>query len=149
TEQCEDPEIRARALYLLATSTTIVDPPRGARNWLRLAEELPEHSYADDALFHAAGVARRQGEPARARERLATSDARYPGGDFRSEALFKLFWIERQAGRLEEGLQALFQLEGERRERARALYWQGRTLLDLGRPAEALAAFRRLMTQHA
>ena len=149
TEQCEDPEIRARALYLLATSTTIVDPPRGARNWLRLAEELPEHSYADDALFHAAEVARRQGETDRARELLHTAVARYPGGDFRSEALFKLFWIERQAGRLEEGLQALFQLEGERRERARALYWQGRTLLDLGRPAEALAAFRRLMTQHA
>lgn len=149
TKRCEDPETRARALYLLATSTTILDPPRGAKNWMRLAEELPEHSYADDALFHAAEVARREGETERARELLHALVARHPNGDFRSEALFKLFWIERQEGRLEEGLQALFQLEGERRERARALYWQGRTLLDLDRPAEALVAFRRLLIEHA
>ena len=147
-ERCEDSEVRVRALYLLATSTTVVDPPRGAQNWLRLAGEFPHHSYADDALFHAAEVARSQGELQRARELLHRLIERHPGGDFRGEALFRLFWLERQQGRLEEALLALHQLEGERRERPRALYWQGRTLLDLGRPAEAVAAFRRLLVDH-
>lgn len=147
--RCEDPEIRARALYLLATSTTILDPPRGAKVWRRLAEELPEHSYADDALFHAAEVERRAGNLVGAKQGLHALIARYPDGDFRAEALFRLFWIERSEGNLEAGLSALFQLEGDPRERPRALYWQGRTLLDLGRPAEALAAFRLLLTRHA
>jgi len=147
-DRCPDPEIRVRALYLLATSTTILDPPRGEQTWLRLAGEFPDHSYADDALFQAAEVARRQGELDRARELLHRLVERYPGGDFRAEALFKLFWLERQQGRLAEALLALFQLEGEWRERPRALYWQGRTLLDLGRPAEALVSFRTLLVEH-
>lgn len=148
-DRCQDEAIRAPALYLLATSTTIIDPPRGARNWRRLAAELPAHSYADDALFHAAEVDRRAGDVQGARETLHALIERYPDGDFRAEALFKLFWLERQEGRLEEGLLALFQLEGDLRERPRALYWQGRTLQDLGRPAEALAAYRILLLEHA
>lgn len=148
-DRCEDPEIRARALYLLATSTTILDPPRGAKVWKRLAAELPEHSYADDALFHAAEVERRAGRLDAARELLHELIARYPDGDFRAEALFHLFWMERGEGRLEAGLPALVALEAEPRERPRALYWQGRTLLELGRPAEALAAYRVLLLEHA
>src|SRR5690606_16323731 len=147
--RCQDPEVRARALYLLATSTTILDPPRGAKVWRRLAAELPDHSYADDALFHAAEVERRAGNLEAARATLHELATRYPDGDFRAEALFKLFWIERGEGNLEAGLSALFPLEAELRERPRALYWQGRTLLDLGRPAEALAAFRVLLLDHA
>src|SRR5690606_23733272 len=99
--RCGDPEIRARALYLLATSTTILDPPRGAKVWRRLAEELPEHSYADDALFHAAEVERRAGNLVGAKQGLHALIARYPDGDFRAEALFRLFWIERSEGNLE------------------------------------------------
>src|SRR5690606_19607378 len=84
-----------------------------------------------------------------ARELLHELIARYPDGDFRAEALFHLFWMERGEGRLEAGLPALVALEAEPRERPRALYWQGRTLLELGRPAEALAAYRVLLLEHA
>lgn len=149
-DACTDRDVVARAFYLLATSTSIVAPQEGAAVWRRLASTLPDHSYADDALFFAAEIERRAGRLQVARDELRGLIETYPEGDYRKEALFQLFWLDRQAGRPKRGLAALRTLEAEAAGTAdgeRALYWLGRTLEQLGRKVEAVAAWKALVTQ--
>src|SRR5262249_13988972 len=50
--RCADPDLRARAMYVLGSSRSIVDPARASQTYEALAQEFPTHSFADDALFY-------------------------------------------------------------------------------------------------
>src|SRR5690606_30000910 len=53
-ERCLDPDVRVRALYVLGSSSSIVDHPRAIGVYQQIAREFPEHSFSDDALFFTA-----------------------------------------------------------------------------------------------
>lgn len=153
-EQCEDPQLLPRALYVLGFSRSIVDPERGVETYKRLAREFPEHSFADDALFHAAELEVKTGHPERAAELLQELARLYPQGDFLGEALFKAFWIARTTRAEDGGLPLLQQLEErlaqgeETYDVERARYWRARTLQERGEVKAAADLFEQLMLDH-
>ncbi|HUB08896.1 MAG TPA: transglycosylase SLT domain-containing protein [Myxococcales bacterium] len=102
------PELRARALYVLGSSASIVQPELGVQVYEQLAKEYPRSSFADDALFYEADLqGTRLDDAAKATATLERLVATYPHGDFTVEALFRLFWLARAAGKASAGVSSL------------------------------------------
>ena len=147
---CSDPEVRVRALYLLASAASIAgDRDESVRLYRRLARDFPDHSFADDALFYAADLLARLGRTDEAREALAGLVRDHASGDFRDEARFRLAWLARRAGDADAAAAQLLALEEERRddpyEHARAAYWRARVLA--GRGEEGRVAARAIWAE--
>ncbi|MET0402499.1 MAG: transglycosylase SLT domain-containing protein [Cystobacter sp.] len=155
TEQCQDAELRPRALYVLGYSESVVEPESSVQTYLQLARDYPQHAYADDALFYAAGKARELGEKAAAVGYLDQLIAGYPEGNFASEALFQRFWNYRAEGKNDAALEALTRIEALRGKGSthesvqRARYWRARLLPQLGHQVEAHALLERVAAEGA
>jgi len=153
-EKCPDPELRPRALYVLGSSRSIVDPANATATYELLAHDYPAHSFADDALFYAADLHARAGEQDKALERLQQLVQQYPAGDFTAEALFKIFWLQRQGKQSEEALKTLNLIEerylaaDESLDVERARYWRARMVEDAGDAAGAAQGFATVATEH-
>ena len=151
---CSDPELRARAMYVLGSSRSIVDPARAAQTYEALAREFPTHAFADDALFYAADLHLRAGEVERATAILRQVAADYREGDFAAESLFKLFWILRDHGELKPALEILDEVEArygkadESYEVERARYWKARALEKSADVQAAAQLLEALTTEH-
>ncbi len=146
---CQDPAVRVRALYVLASAGAVVDPEAAIQDYLRLAREFSDHSLADDALFFAADLLARAGKLDEARRTLAQLAERYPHGDYRPEALFRIAWLAKRQGDLEGAIATLGRIEQEYQgtdayEQARAAYWRARLLA--GRGGKDLEAGRAVWT---
>ena len=132
--RCADPEVRAKALFLLAQLEGLAGKPDAESLWAALAAHFRDSSLADDALLNQALLRRKAGDPAGARALLQQLADQFQTADTRPEAIFQIFWSLRGEGRAREGLAALDQLaarpdaEGAGEERAR--YWRARTLLE-------------------
>jgi soluble lytic murein transglycosylase len=154
-EQCQDETLRPRVLYVLGYSESVVEPAQAIATYLRLAHDYPQHLYADDALFYAAGKALELGEKAAAMGYLDQLIARYPDGNFAAEALFQRFWVYRAEGRSDAALEALTRIEalqgkGSTHESVqRARYWRARLLTSLERTVEAHALLERVASEGA
>ncbi len=134
---CQDPAMRVRALYVLASAGAVADPDSAIHDYLRLAREFPEHALADDALFLAADLLARAGKVEEARRTLAQLAEQYPRGDYRPEALFRMAWLAKRQGDLDGAIAALARIEQEYQgsdayEQARAAYWRARLLASRG-----------------
>ncbi len=143
-------ELRERALYVLGSSASIVAAPLGVQVYEQLADEYPDSSLADDALFYEGDLFARQNDPARARATLERLARRYPKGDFAVEALFRLFWLARSAGQPEQGLPALDRIVSQlsamplSEPLLRARYWRATTRAASSSPAERAAGLAEL-----
>ncbi len=132
--RCADPDLRARALYLLAQLETLAGKPDAGPLWQALARKFPQSTLADDALFTEAVVRRRAGDLAGERALLQDLVDHHLDSDLREEAIFRLFWSHQVEGNGRAGLVYLDQLashpdpEGADEERAR--YWRARALLE-------------------
>ncbi|AKU91276.1 transglycosylase SLT domain-containing protein [Vulgatibacter incomptus] len=152
--QCKEPALRVKALYILGYSASIVAPARAVEVYELLAKDYPGHSFADDALVYAAELRLRAGDRAGARAELVRMVEEYPDGDFRPDGLFRLFWIDRDAGEAAKGLEFLQRIERDYAsapdpiDLERSLYWQARTFADLGRKVEAVVTYERLLRSH-
>jgi len=150
----KEPDLRARAMYVLGSSRSIVDIPHGPKLYEQLAADYPNHAFADDALFYAADLYVKGGKLDAALLRLDEVGRRYPKGDFASEALFKAFWIHRRRGEAEKALGALDQIEQtfadaeESYDVERAQYWRARMRLDAGKKQEAAELLEKLALDH-
>ncbi|MGZ6142527.1 MAG: tetratricopeptide repeat protein, partial [Myxococcales bacterium] len=131
--RCADADVRARALYLLATLEVIAQKPDAGPLWESLARKYPQSTLADDALFNESVAARRAGDREAERALLRDLIDNHLDSDLRSEAIFRLFWSFWTDGKARQGLALLDQLaahpdpEGAEEERAR--YWRARVLL--------------------
>lgn len=152
--RCTDRGVRAKALYILGQSTSIVAVDKAPSVYQTLANDYPDHSFADDALLFLAELRMRADDWKGAREALQLLVDRYPAGDYRADALFRLFWIDREHKHLKRGLENLRILERDYAnapdsgELERSLYWQGRTLVSLRRKTEAGATWEKLVREH-
>lgn len=148
--RCADPDERVRALYLLASATSIGgDGDEAIALYRRLAREFPTHPFADDALYFAADLLARAGKTDEAREALVELARDHPDGDYRDEARFRVAWLAKQAGDFDGAIAQLRVIEEERREdayeSARAAYWRARLLAEReGGREEALAVWAEL-----
>lgn len=144
-EGCEDPDLRVRSLYLLASAASISgDREEAVGLYRRLAREFPAHSFADDALFFAADILARDGRTEEARDALGALARDHLGGDYRDEARFRLAWMARQAGKEDLALAQLLVIEEEQDgkdafEHARAAYWRARLLSSRGERGDRAA----------
>lgn len=136
-----------------------------AKLFARAETEHPAHTYADDARLRQAeiwaGLAVKEANDAgvsqaeaRAAELLAGLIDRYPVGDMRSEALFRLFFRAWKSGDvaqsrrwLETALAKVPREEGWW-EAGRTLYWLGRVAEREGKAAAAVEAFTRCLREY-
>lgn len=152
--QCKSPDLRARALYVLGSSESIIDFSQGAATYETLARDFPAHPFADDALFYAADLYEKNGDVAKALARLEDLTTRYPGGDFYAEALFKSFWIHRRLNGKSQALAILDKIEkglataDESYDVERERYWRARLVETEGRKDEAVELLARLALEH-
>ncbi|NMO17330.1 transglycosylase SLT domain-containing protein [Pyxidicoccus fallax] len=152
-EQCNSPEYRPQALYVLGYSQSVVDPKSAITTYATLARDYPEHGYADDALFFSAWFLQRTGDTDAAMARYEETARRYPGGNFASEALFRAFWLHTRRDEPEAALAALKAVEqlpeAARTDEAlwRARYWTARMQEGGPNAAEAFAAYELLAAE--
>ncbi|MCA2977651.1 MAG: lytic transglycosylase domain-containing protein [Myxococcaceae bacterium] len=152
--RCTDPDVRAKALYTLGFSQTVVAPEAAVATYEALALEFPDHPLADDALFHAAEARQRSGDLSGATDRLAELADRFPLSDMGADGLFKLFWLRRAGGDHPGSLEVLDEIEvrfgavDEPHEVERARFWRARALEALGRRDEAVALLAQNATNH-
>jgi soluble lytic murein transglycosylase len=152
--KCPDPELRARVLYVLGYSRSIVDSSRAAGTYEALAHDYPGHPFADDALFFAADVYVQNGDPDSALARLGEILERYPDGDFLGEAAFKSFWLRRKRNETQPAFAILDWIERTFADRAetydveRARYWRARMHEGLGEKARAAELLTALAVEH-
>ncbi|MEY2669496.1 MAG: hypothetical protein RJA59_2134 [Pseudomonadota bacterium] len=146
-EACTDPGLRPRALYLLSVARANVKNASGIETYRQFAAEYPENAQSDDALYFAADLLVREG---RREEALALLDElveRYPGGDYRADAIFRGAWLRRRQGDLDGAIEAFARIEELYRdqdpyEHARALYWRARTQLQRAGKGDRAAALK-------
>src|SRR5215813_1404402 len=153
TAQCSEPDLLARGLFVLGSSRSIIDPQRAAVTYEALARDFPDHAFADDALFYAADLHLRAGQPQLALSRLKELAEKYPTGDFFAEALFRSAWIERHQNQTESQLRLLNELEvrfanSDPYEVQRAQYWRARTLESLGDRRQAVELLSALSQKY-
>ncbi len=153
-DRCADPEVRVRALYLLASATSIAgDKDEAVAIYRRLARDFPRHAFADDALFFAADILARSGKTVEAREALAEVARAYPAGDYRDEARFRIAWLAMRGGDADAALSQLLLIEesvDDPYEHARAAYWRARLLEGRGPDGKraARAIWADLVSRH-
>jgi soluble lytic murein transglycosylase len=147
-DRCRDhDDIRAWARFYAAKSYSSQNLTAEAiAQYDVLAEELPNHRLADDALILAARLAEGRGDAAGMRTRLLRITSDFPAGDMRGEARFLLAYQARREGHLTGALahlDAALAEPGEHGEdeRGRAAYWRGRVLESLERQAEAATQY--------
>ena len=132
--RCAEPDVRSRALYLLAQLETLSGKPTAGPLWEALARKYPKSTLADDAIFNQALAARRAADPEKERALLKELVDLHPESDMRSDALFRLFWAQWVDGKPRQGLIWLDQLaadpESDGYEEERARYWRARSLLE-------------------
>jgi peptidoglycan lytic transglycosylase len=132
--RCAEPDVRARALYVLAQLETIGGKPTAGALWEALARKYPKSSLADDALFNQALAARRAHDVEKERALLRDLVDHHPESDLHSDALFRLFWSDWSDGNPRQGLVWLDQLaadpDSDGYEEERARYWRARALLE-------------------
>lgn len=150
---CSDPDVEARARYLAARAYTQFDEvDRALALYASLVAEAPTHRLADDAVYRSARLHRGRGDDQAFVDALASMERRFPTGDMRGDALFELGFHHREQGEHARAL-AVFERgmrtgigEDAEDDRGRFAYWRARSLMDLGRGEEAVAAFAELAT---
>jgi len=147
-KKCTDPDLKARAAYVLGFSRSVLDPKAGAAVYEQLAKDAPGHPFADDALFYAADGRLRGGDPEGAKAILKELVEKYPTGDQAAEGLFRQAWLAKAAKAWPdakaalEGIEQRFTASDDPYEVERAQYWRARVLEasgDAKAAAEVLA----------
>ncbi len=132
--RCADPDVRSRALYLLAQLESMAQKPTAGPLWEALSRKYPQSYLADDAVYNQSIAARRAGDIEKERALLRELVDHFLDSDLRGEALFRLFWSYWSQGNAREGLSWLDQLaahpDSDGYEEERARYWRARTLLE-------------------
>jgi soluble lytic murein transglycosylase len=152
-EQCNLPEVRPQALYVLGYSQSVVDKDAAVGTYDTLARDYPEHGYADDALFFAGWLLQRQGELDAALSRYDVLAQRYATGNFASEALFRSFWLHQRRGERAAALASLQAVEklpqAARKDEAlwRARYWHARVMETQNEVQAALSGYENIANE--
>lgn len=118
---------------------------QAAKGFQAIADEFPDHSYADDALLLVGESWAEAGDKPREREAYEKLLARFSGGDMAFEARRRLLVLALTQDRVEDALKLADEGLAARgldlRERAKLHYFRGRSLHRLGRRDEAVAAW--------
>jgi soluble lytic murein transglycosylase len=154
-EKVKDRDRHAKALYQAGRAwVSKGDPKKAIGYFQRLEQEHPGHAYADDALLRHAEVLEDQGKEAEAAALLERLPQRYPHGDMRGEALWRLAWRAWKAGKPPEVIRwTQANVKSVPREdvwyaEGRAHYWCARAEERQGDLQKAFAAYERAIREY-
>jgi soluble lytic murein transglycosylase len=122
--------------------------------YAKVEKQHPEHTYADDARLRQAEQHRELGNQDKVTELLSSMPTRYPDGDMRAEAMWRLAWRAFKAKSYREALGWLEKqvktkpLDDNYWAEGQAQYWMGRSHAALGDKRKALAAYERAVTTY-
>ena len=141
-------DLHVKSAYQAGRTLVMLDKAKEAiARYGIIEEQYPENSYADDARVLAARQYRWLGEDKKADDLLATVSAKYPTGDMRSEAFWRLAWPAYKRGEyktaekwLQEQVRAV-PLETHWSREGQALYWLARTRAKQGLTSAAFDTY--------
>ncbi len=158
-DKLTDPVQLGRALFVLGDTVGKAGDDREAIALLERVGQLPAGDETQArALQRLHKLYGNVNEPKLAAEALQNVLAQHPAADERELALWNLGFAEFRAKRWPEALQHLVQLEKDfghlwtgswQSWRAKALYWQGRTLAQMGQKDAALEAWTTVAQTYA
>jgi soluble lytic murein transglycosylase len=154
-QQAGNVDLQVKAAYQAGRSYSFLGQHQTAIERYVQAESLsPTHTFVDDARLRQAEEQASLGNQDAVTELLGSIPQRYPDGDMRAEALWRLGWRAWLAGRYEEAA-GWFQLQIDTVPvdpnwwaEGQALYWKARALAKLGRPSEAVALYREAVLRY-
>jgi soluble lytic murein transglycosylase len=136
------------------------DPKKAIERFTKAETWHPEHTIADDARLRQAEqwqILEDQGEPGAAEKVVAALEKlpeKFPNGDMRAEALWRLAWRSWRAAKYDDTIRWLgkqitavpheenYWAEGQ------TYYWIGRAKEKLGKPIDAVGAYLRCVREY-
>ncbi|MBI5327402.1 MAG: transglycosylase SLT domain-containing protein [Deltaproteobacteria bacterium] len=141
-----DDKIRQESLIWLARTYIRLKDFKNAKNILKTfiivyADNTSDNQYREESIYRLAIIAKEEGDINLTTLLLRQLLAEKPSSSYRNDALWQLGWIYYTQGNLEKSLDTLKTLENSP-IRMRAIYWQGKISLMLGRKDNALKLFK-------
>ena len=127
---------------------------KAVAQYRRLEKEFSRHTYADDARLRMAEVYMEMGKKGAARKTLAAIPRKYPDGDMKREALWRLArqaYIARRYKRAQKHLDRIIRKLGRATiyyAHGRALYWKARIMDTRRRGATARKLYARCIQEY-
>jgi soluble lytic murein transglycosylase len=138
----DDSKIRQESLIYLAKAYIKLKDFKSARDVLKTFISIyNDRGLRDEALYKLAMIAKDEGDINLAAAFLNQLIAENPSSSYKNDALWQISWISYQQGNLKESLEALIPLENSPLK-MRAVYWQGKISLVLGKKDNAARLFK-------
>jgi soluble lytic murein transglycosylase len=143
-----DKDLEIKSLYNAGRSYAFIKDHRTAVDRYRAAQKVdPAHSYTDDSLLREAEEWADLGDDSKVEAALASLPDRFPDGDMRAEALWRLGWRAWRKGDVAAALRwwqkqiAKVPLDDNYWAEGQPQYWIGRALARQGKAAQAVASY--------
>jgi soluble lytic murein transglycosylase len=143
-----DKDLEIRSGYQAGRSYAFIRDHRTAVKRYKAAQLVdPTHSYSDDSLLREAEEWADLGDDAKVRAALSALPDRFPTGDMRAEALWRLGWRAWRKHDLGEAIEwwkkqiAAVPIDDNYWAEGEAQYWIGRALAKQGKAKAALASW--------
>lgn len=145
----DDDKIRQESLIWLARNYIRQKDMKSAGNTLRAFTSLyADRNLRDEAIYRLAMIAKDEGDANLAAAFLEQLIAESPASSYKDNALWQAGWMRYAQGDLEKSLEILKKIELAHKSlenssmRMRALYWQGKISLMLGKKDNAVRLFK-------
>ncbi|MEK7841118.1 MAG: transglycosylase SLT domain-containing protein, partial [Deltaproteobacteria bacterium] len=138
----DDGKIRQESLIYLARAYIKLKDFKSAGDVLKtFISVYNDRTLRDEAIYRLAMIAKDEGDVNLASVFLKQLIAENPSSSYKNDALWQISWILYSQGNLEESLETLNHLENSPL-RMRAVYWQGKISLMLGKKDNAARLFK-------
>lgn len=138
----DDSKIRQESLIYLARAYIKLKDFKSAGDALKtFISVYNDRDLRDEAIYKLAMIAKDEGDVKLEAVFLKQLIAENPSSYYKNDALWQISWISYLQGNLEESLEALIPLENSPL-RMRAVYWQGKISLMLGKKDNAARLFK-------
>jgi soluble lytic murein transglycosylase len=148
-KKAKNVDLHVKAAYQAGRSYAFLGKREVALDRYRQAERVsPTHSYVDDARLRQAEEYADMGNDAKVRALLASIPKRYPDGDMRAEAMWRLGWRAYSDGKHKEAIKwlerqiAVMPIDDNYWAEGQAQYWLGRAYGKLGKTKKSISAYR-------
>jgi soluble lytic murein transglycosylase len=148
-EKTANQDLRVKSAYQAGRSYSNIDEHDKAFERYQRAERAAgkNHSFGDDARLRQAEEQLDLGNQARVIELLSSIPTRYPEGDMRAEAMWRLAWIAYKERKYDQAIRwlkrqiALVPIDDNYWAEGQAQYWLGRSYERKGRARDAAASY--------
>ena len=148
-------DLNVKAAYQAGRSYAFIGKKKVALDRYRQAENVSaEHTYVDDARLRQAEEYADMGDDRKVKSTLASIPSKYPDGDMRAEAVWRLGWRAYKDGKYYQAIKwfhkqiEIMPIDNNYWAEGQAQYWMGRTHAKLDRKEQAAAAYREAVLRY-